>query len=204
VKIQTTRFGELQIKKNDILSFSEGILGFEHLKKFFIVDPGNSTLILWLQSYDDGSVAFPIIEPRIFKPDYSVKLLPAEMNSLSMESMNDAKVYCILTIPSSNIMAMSANLKAPIIINSKNNFSRQIVLQDNKLPVCFEMYKKLKQYIVNYSSDDSKGKISGAHLSSDTSECIDEANELDDAQSPMVEAQSSSSIKEQSSSQINN
>ena len=155
VKVKTKRFGELQINKEDILNFSEGILGFENLNKFIVVDPGDSTLILWLQSVDDESIAFPIIEPKIFKPDYTAKLLPADMRSVDLVELSDARIFCILTIPS-NIKEMSANLKAPIVINNTNNKSRQIVLQDSKLSVKFEMYKELKQYIVSFASDDSK------------------------------------------------
>lgn len=155
VKIQTSRFGELEVKKNDILVFNEGILGLENLKKFFVIDPGDKTLILWLQSTEEPSVAFPIIEPVVFKPDYSVNLLPAELTSLQLENASDAKIYSILTIPQ-DIALMSANLKAPLIINSKNNQSRQIVLQDNKLPIRFEMYKLLKTYISNSVSDDGR------------------------------------------------
>ena len=129
MKISTSRFGELEVDKKDIILFKEGILGFESLKKFFIVDPGDQTLILWLQSID---------------------------SSLSLENLNDVSVYTILTIPS-NVTEMSANLKAPIIINNKTKEARQIVLQDNKLEVRYPMYMDLKKYIVTYtSSDDSK------------------------------------------------
>lgn len=155
MKIKTTRFGELEIKKSDIIQFKEGILGFEQLKKFFVVDPGDQTLILWFQSIDDPAVAFPIIEPKIFLPDYSVKLLPAELSSLEIESVNDASVFTILTIPQI-VTDMSANLKAPIVINNKTKLARQIVLQDSKLEVRYKMYMDLKKYIVNYSSDDTK------------------------------------------------
>jgi len=153
VKVKTSRFGELQVNKEDILLFKEGVLGFERLKKFFVVDPGDSTLILWLQSVEDSTVAFPIIEPKIFKPDYIVKLLPAELASLELENLSNAKIYSILTIPQ-DVVKMSANLKAPIVINNTQRTARQIVLQDNKLSVRFEMYKELKQYIVNFTSDD--------------------------------------------------
>jgi flagellar assembly factor FliW len=61
----------------------------------------------------------------------------------------------VLTIPQ-NVTEMSANLKAPIIINNKTKKARQIVLQDSKLEVRCKMYLDLKQYIMNYSSDDSK------------------------------------------------
>ena len=158
MKITTTRFGELEVDKKDIIEFTEGLLGFENLKKFFIVDPGDQTLILWLQSTDDAGTAFPIIEPKIFQPNYMIKLLPVELNSLALENLQNASVYTVLTIPQ-NVTEMSANLKAPIIINNKTKMSRQIVLQDSKLEVRFKMYMDLKKYIVNYSnnvSDDSK------------------------------------------------
>lgn len=155
MKVNTTRFGELQVNKEDVITFSDGVLGFEKLRDFFVVDPGDSTLILWLQSIEDASIAFPIIEPKIFKPDYVAKLLPADMASVDLESLGDAKIYSILTIPS-NVTEMSANLKAPIVINNKKKVAKQIVLQDSKLSVKYEMYKDLKSYIVSYASDDSK------------------------------------------------
>ena len=158
MKITTTRFGELEVDKKDIIEFTEGLLGFENLKKFFIVDPGDQTLILWLQSTDDAGTAFPIIEPKIFQPNYMIKLLPVELNSLALENLQNASVYTVLTIPQ-NVTEMSANLKAPVIINNKTKMARQIVLQDSKLEVRFKMYMDLKKYIVNYSnniSDDSK------------------------------------------------
>jgi len=154
VKINTTRFGELEVDNSDIITFKDGLLGFEQLTKFFIVDPGDQTLILWIQSIDDASTAFPIIEPKIFKPDYSVKLLPAELTSLSLENLSEASIYTILTIPQV-VTDMSANMKAPIVINNKTKLARQIVLQDSKLEVKFEMYTSLKRYIVAYTSDDS-------------------------------------------------
>ncbi|MFZ8934077.1 MAG: flagellar assembly protein FliW [Bacteriovoracaceae bacterium] len=157
MKIQTSRFGDLDVDKKDIITFKEGILGFENLKKFFVVDPGDQTLILWLQSIDDEATAFPIIEPKIFKPDYSISLLPSELNSLNLEDTNDSCVYAILTIPS-DVKEMSANLKAPVIINNKTNFARQIVLQDSKLEIRFPMYNQLKMNIGN-ASDDSKRTV---------------------------------------------
>jgi flagellar assembly factor FliW len=155
VKVKTTRFGELELNPSDIITFHEGLLGFDQLKKYFVVDPGDSTLILWLQSTEDEKVAFPIIEPKIFKPDYVAKLLPADLNGLELESLSNAKLYSILTIPS-NVVEMNANLKAPIVINSAKKVGKQIVLADSKLTVKHEMYKELKTYIVNFSSDDSK------------------------------------------------
>ncbi len=155
MNIKTTRFGQLEVNPNDVITFSEGLLGFESLKKYFVVDPGDSTLILWLQSTEDEKVAFPIIEPKIFKPDYIAKLLPADLNGLELDTLQTAKLYSILTIPA-NVTEMSANLKAPVVVNSAKKVGKQIVLQDSKLSVKHEMYRELKTYIVSFSSDDAR------------------------------------------------
>jgi len=154
VKITTTRFGELEAKKDDIFHLKEGLMGFESLKQFFIVDPGDQTLILWLQSVEDSTVAFPVIEPKIFDPSYSLKLLPQEMQSLELTDLSDSTVFCILTIPR-QVTEMSANLKAPIIINNKTKNGRQIVLQDSKLDIRFKIYTELKKFIVSYTADNT-------------------------------------------------
>ena len=73
---------------------------------------------------------------------------------MELENLSDASVYTILTIPK-KVTEMSANLKAPIIINNKNKLARQIVLQDSKLEVKYEMYADLKKSIMNFDSDDS-------------------------------------------------
>ena len=155
MKVSTARFGNLQIDPRDVLTFSEGILGFENLTRFFIVDPDDQTLIMWLQSFEDGSVAFPIIEPQVFQPKYTVDLLPSELRSLELEDMKNTKTYVILTIPQ-RVVEMSANLKAPILINSSKNIARQIVLQDNKLSVRHEMYKELKMHIITIANASSE------------------------------------------------
>ena len=155
MKVSTARFGDLQVDPGDILTFSEGIFGFENLTQFFIVDPGDNTLIMWLQSLEDGPIAFPIIEPQVFQAEYKVALLPPELRSLELEGMKNVKIYVILTIPQ-RVIEMSANLKAPIVINSSKNIARQIVLQDNKLSVRHEMYKELKTQMITMASASSE------------------------------------------------
>ena len=126
------------------MEFSDGLLGFEHLKRFFLVDPADETLILWLQSVESPEVAFPILEPKLFKADYKVRLSANELRSLRIDASNkkDTLVYCILTIPA-EVSAMTANLKAPIVINTASRQARQVVLQENEYSVKFSMYREL-------------------------------------------------------------
>ena len=47
MKVNTSRFGVVEVADTDIMEFADGLLGFEQLKRFFIVDPADETLILW-------------------------------------------------------------------------------------------------------------------------------------------------------------
>ena len=147
MKISTARFGSLEVEDQDILFFSQGILGFEDLSRFFIIDPKDEALIMWLQSVDDGKVAFPIIEPQVLDANYSVKFLSSDLEVLGLKDSGDIEVYVILTIPK-DIKKVSANFKAPLIVNPKRNLGGQIVLQDNRWSVCREVYRELKTHIV--------------------------------------------------------
>ncbi len=155
MQISTSRFGLIEINETDIIKFNDGILGFENEDKFCIVDPNDQTLIVWLQSVKTPELAFPMIEPQIFKADYQANLLPADLASVQLENQAQAYTYNILTIPA-DISEMSANLKAPIVVNPNTSLGKQIVLQDNKLEVKFPMYKELKAAILSFKqSDDS-------------------------------------------------
>lgn len=143
MKVETTRFGPLEVKETEIVSAREGPLGLEQLKKFFIVDPDDRALILWLQSAEDPAMALPIIEPRILIPDYQVGLLKSELEDLGLSSVSGAWVYAIVTIPE-DLTETSMNLKAPLVFNPKNRSVRQIVLQDNKLKIRHNIYDALK------------------------------------------------------------
>lgn len=154
MKVNSTRFGVLEVNKDDVLTFKDGILGFEKQNKFIVLDTHDQTHIMWLQSTKDPEIAFPILEPEIFQPQYSAKLLPGDLNSIGVEDTNHLKMYTILTIPN-NIKEISANLKAPILINLKTKEARQVVLQDNKLDIKQPIYKELKQYMTTQASDDS-------------------------------------------------
>jgi flagellar assembly factor FliW len=143
MKINTVRFGELAVGNDEVILFPEGILGFPQLQKYCLVDPGDDTLILWLQSLDDATVAFPVLEPKIYKNDYIVKLSGQELKQLKLDNINQSIVFTILTIPR-DVTQMTANLKAPIVVNLKEQVGRQVVLQENEYTLKHLMFKELK------------------------------------------------------------
>lgn len=151
MKVKTGRFGELTIDANEIITIKNGIFGFPNDTRFCLVDPADDTLILWLQSLDNPEVAFPLLEPKIFKTDYSVRLSGSELRELELDNINQSAVFSILTIPS-DITQMTANLKAPLVINLKRQVARQVVLQENEYQLKHPMFKELKTHLVALES----------------------------------------------------
>jgi flagellar assembly factor FliW len=155
VIVKTGRFGQIEISSEEIISIPSGVLGFPEDHNFCLVDTGDDTLILWLQSLSNPHLAFPVLEPKVFKPDYVVRLSAAELRELKLNSIKDASVFTILTIPS-NLAEMTANLKAPLVINVVEKTAKQVVLQENDQPIKHPMFKELRAHLITHASSSIK------------------------------------------------
>lgn len=145
--IQTSRFGQVQLTNDDVLTFPEGLLGFQDLKKFVLLDDPNDDIFAWLQSCESPAIAFPVLEPELFAENYKVNLNRTDMESLGLSLDGRARKFCIVTIPDDPTQ-MTANLKAPIVINVENKKARQCVLQDNNLAIREPIFTKLQARVV--------------------------------------------------------
>jgi flagellar assembly factor FliW len=151
VIIKTGRFGQLTVGDDERIKIPQGILGFPELQNYCLVDPADETLILWLQSIDRPEVAFPLLEPKIFRSEYTVRLSSAELRELRLESINQSAVFSVLTIPD-DVTLMSANLKAPLVINLKQQIAKQVVLQENEYGIKHSMFKELRTHLMTINS----------------------------------------------------
>ena len=145
--IKTTRFGNIQIEESDLITFSEGILGFADLNKFVILDDPNDDIFAWLQSCEAGAIAFPVLEPELFTQNYKVNLSKTDLEALKLSDLKKARMFSIVTIPDDPTQ-MTANLKAPVVINLEQRTARQCVLQDNHLAIREPLFAKLQQRVV--------------------------------------------------------
>lgn len=160
--IQTSRFGNITVGAEDVLNFPEGLLGFSDLDRFVLLDDPNDEIFAWLQSCEEPSIAFPILEPELFSETFNLSLSKSDMKALDSEELKGLRPFCIITIPEDPTM-MTANLKAPIIINVSKKMGRQCVLQDNKLEIREPIFTRLQQRVVqsNASSIKSRAVESG-------------------------------------------
>ena len=135
MKIQTSRFGSVDIQPDDILFFRNGILGFEDCQHWVILADAGNRSVAWLQSMQSAEIALPVVSPRRFVPDYQVRLDPADIESLHLGSVNQAYV---LSIVSRDHDVLTLNLRAPIIINLDRRLGCQVITTDQQ-PIQYEL-----------------------------------------------------------------
>jgi flagellar assembly factor FliW len=160
VIINTTRFGQVDVKEEDLLTFPEGLLGFADLRKFVLLDDPSDEIFAWLQSCEAGAIAFPLLEPDIFAENYNVTLSKGDLEGLKLKSQENANYFSIITIPEDPTQ-MTANMKAPVVINLQEKLARQCVLQDNNLAIREPIFKKLQQRVIASPLITIKEQISG-------------------------------------------
>lgn len=126
--IQTTRFGALTVREEEVLAFPEGLLGFAGMTRFVLFPNPTGGPLWWLQSAEDGSLAFIVCKPQLFKPDYRISVHPKDLEGLELERIEDGEVYCIMVVPPDNPRGMTANLQGPLIVNPRRRLAKQVVL----------------------------------------------------------------------------
>ncbi len=127
MEIETLRFGKMPVHEDKIITFPKGILGFARNKRYVLIPHSERSPFFWLQSVEDGDLAFVVMNPQVVKPDYSVDIEEGFLDELDVKQPSDIEVMCIVTIPQNKPEAMTINLLGPLIINSQNRCAVQII-----------------------------------------------------------------------------
>jgi len=138
MQIETSRFGALSVDTPKTLTFPDGLPGFEDCRLFMLlphhtVEGGKGSPFVWLQSLERGDLAFLAIEPHQVFPDYAPRVPRAELDSLCFtEEAALPQLFTLLTVPAGDPAGITANLMAPILINSSKRVAKQVVLNTDQ------------------------------------------------------------------------
>ncbi|WP_339298292.1 flagellar assembly protein FliW [Paenibacillus sp. FSL R5-0623] len=127
IHIQTSIWGEIEVKEEDIFKFPKGLPGFEDKTEFTLI-PWEDTPFTYLQSIQEPGLSFLLVSPFVFMPSYSFELADIDKEELAIE--DQVTVYTIVTIHSqANNSTM--NLLAPIVLNPENRLGKQVILHQS-------------------------------------------------------------------------
>jgi len=129
--ISTTRFGQFEFDELDVVTFPTGILGFPGHQRFVLVAHKENSPFRWLQSVDEGNLAFLVVDPMTFFPHYAPEMESSDAAYLQLSEESPRLVYTMVTIPKGLPESMTVNLAGPIVINAETRYAKQIVLTDD-------------------------------------------------------------------------
>jgi flagellar assembly factor FliW len=129
LKLQTLRFGEIDINEEGIVSFPTGLPGFEDLEEFVFIQDNPELPFAYMQSTQDGDVSFIIANPFVFFPDYEFELSDATQVELEIKTEEDVRIYVILNA-AETMEHSTINLLAPLVINFGARLGAQIILHN--------------------------------------------------------------------------
>lgn len=125
--------GEQENERN-ALTFEAGLYGLEDIKRYELLGSGQpGSPFMWLHALGQ-ELYFAVIDPWLVMPDYSFDLSAENMLRLGATNPDQFVVLSIVAIPE-RVEDMTANLKSPVIINTKTRRGMQLILDDEKYSV---------------------------------------------------------------------
>lgn len=145
--VKTKFFGEVEIDDAKVLDFPNGIIGFENFNRYAIIydiESEGENKISWLQSVEEPALALPVVDPLAIVPEYSPMIEDELLKPLGNPADEDLLCLLVMTVPN-DMTKVTANLKAPIIINSKTNKGVQLIVDNADYPVRFNVYESVQK-----------------------------------------------------------
>ena len=139
---ETKFFGTIDIEDDKIIHFPMGIVGLENLKNFALIfdsEREERSKISWLQSMDDPMMVFPVINPIDIMEDYAPTIEDELIKIIGDPADADILIFVTMSIPA-DITKMTANLKAPFIINTVDRKAMQVIVENSDYEVKYNVY----------------------------------------------------------------
>lgn len=126
--LRSPLLGEFQATEDSIRYFADGLMGYETLKRFALVETEEFQPFLWMVSVDDPRVAFALAEPELFYADrYDVPLGDSDKDVLDLHPGDTVSIFVLVSTLDGG-RRITANLKGPVVVNDRNRLGKQVVI----------------------------------------------------------------------------
>jgi flagellar assembly factor FliW len=133
MRIQTRMFGDIDITADDVIVFPAGIPPFNELREYCLLAREEEPGLCCLQAVRAPDIAFAVLPPAVIIGEYEIDLSDADAAEIQLERVEDAELFVILAVhrePS----RVTANLRAPLVINRRRRLGKQVILQETEYP----------------------------------------------------------------------
>ena len=142
MNLNTVHFGEVEYDESGIITFPDGIPGFQNETRYILLDNEETEdkMFRWLQCVDNAEIAFPIMNVYPVIPHYNPLVDEDTLDNLGHIPDNSLEIYNVCVIPEDDVKQMRVNLKAPIVINPATRKGKQVVLQNEEYAVRYHIF----------------------------------------------------------------
>ena len=132
MKINTRKFGEVEVDEAKVINMSDGLPGFESYKRFILLEDAKYKPFCWFQSVEEPNLALVVMDPFIFKPDYRLDFKQViEMKDWKDLDEKDLAIFVVVNVSASGKeKRITANLIGPLVVNPRTNEAVQAVFAD--------------------------------------------------------------------------
>ena len=139
MKINSSYLGEQDIDPDTIITFPNGLPGFENNTRYKLFNEEEKPSVFWLQSLDDSSIMFSAAQPETFNFAYELTLSDEEAALLEIDDPEKVTVLLLLARPTDSKSAdqtelaesgVRANLNGPLLLNVDKRLAMQKVLHN--------------------------------------------------------------------------
>ena len=136
--IQTSRFGEIEVSEEALLTFPTGLVGFPAIQQFVVLDVAEDCQYQWLQAVEEPDLAFVIIDIHLLDPEFRVEISDEGLAELEITQADPVLIMAVVTIPSGQPEQATANLRAPLVVNLRTRKGKQPILNES-IPLRFSL-----------------------------------------------------------------
>jgi flagellar assembly factor FliW len=154
MRISTTRFGDINIAPGKIITMPDGLPGLETFKRYALLSTEETEPFHWLQSLEAADVSLAVINPYLLFPDYKPMVPEEVFELLGTENTEDVLVLTVAVIPQ-EFRSMTTNLLAPILINTRNNMGKQVILENREYDLRHPVYEKIRKLVHKGGASDA-------------------------------------------------
>jgi flagellar assembly factor FliW len=137
--LETLRFGALEYPPAGAIEFPGGLPGFEHLRRFVLVEQAPLAPLVFLQSLETPDLCFPAVPVGAIDPQYELEISREDLEILNLDPSRQPEVgreVVCLAIVAARTGPPTANLLAPIVINLSRRLGVQAVRADARYSHC--------------------------------------------------------------------